>query len=171
MRFLRYILLSLVLALIFVASALIAMRFAIHGREVQVPKLTGLAPTEAQRMLSGLGLQLNVENSFYSAEVPAGRVLSQLPPPGTRVRKGWQVRVSQSLGPQRISIPNVVGQSRRAAEMNLRRRGLEIGNVASMSMPGVPPDQVLAQSPAANAQSIVAPKVDLLVSAAPENPR
>ena len=80
------------------------------------------------------------------------------------------MRVSQSLGPQLISIPDVVGQSRRVAEINLRRRGLEVGNVAAINMPGVAPEQVLAQSPAANAQLIRAPKVDLLVAAAPENP-
>ena len=170
MRIVRYILSGLVLLLIFIASALIAMRIAIHGREVQVPKLTGLAPSDAQRVANGVGLQLSVENSFYSAEVPAGRVLSQLPPPGTTVRKGWQVRVSQSLGPQRITIPDVVGQSRRVAEINLRRRGIEIGNVAVRNMPGAAPEQVLAQSPAANAQAVTAPKVDLLVNAAADAP-
>ena len=164
MKILRYTLFGLVLALVFMASALVAMRFAIHGREVQVPKLMGLTPAEAQRELETRGLLLSLENRFYSAEVPAGRVLSQLPSSGTIVRKGWQVRVSQSLGAQRVSVPDVVGQSRRAAELNLRRRGLEIGSVAMMEMAGVPPDQVLAQSPGANAALVSAPKVDLLIS-------
>src|SRR5438105_966515 len=164
MKILRYTLFGLVLALVFMASALVAMRFAIHGREVQVPKLMGLTPAEAQRELETRGLLLSLENRFYSAEVPAGRVLSQLPSPGTIVRKGWQVRVSQSLGAQRVSVPDVVGQSRRAAELNLHRRGLEIGSVATMEMAGVPPDQVLAQSPGANTALVSAPKVDLLIS-------
>jgi beta-lactam-binding protein with PASTA domain len=171
MRLLRYILLSLVLLLIFVASALIAMRSAIHGRQVEVPRLSGLTPQQAQRLVNDRGLLLNVENSFYSSEVPAGRVLSQLPPPGTLVRKGWQVRVAQSLGPQRVNIPDVVGQSRRLAEINLKRHGLEVGNIVVMNAPAAAPDQVLAQTPAANAQLVSAPKVDLLVSAASENPR
>ena len=39
-RSIRYILLALMLLLVAMTSALTAMRFAIHGREVSVPKLT-----------------------------------------------------------------------------------------------------------------------------------
>jgi beta-lactam-binding protein with PASTA domain len=163
MRFLRAVILVLGLLAVFLASALIAMRLAIHGREVEVPKLVGLTPQEAQQQLDSRGLLLHLETGFYSAEVPVGRVLSQLPPPGTVVRAGWQVRVSQSLGPQRLSVPDVTGQSRRTAELNLRNRGLTIGSVATLEMPGTPPDRVIAQSPAANAAA-GGQKVDLLIS-------
>jgi beta-lactam-binding protein with PASTA domain len=159
----RAIALVLLLAVVFLVSALIAMRLAIHGREVQVPKLVGLTPAEVQQQLDSRGLMLRLENGFYSAEVPAGRVLSQLPPPGTAVRQGWEVRVSQSLGPQRVSVPDVIGQSQRVAELNLHRRGLQVGSVALLETAGVPSGQVLAQSPAGNAAA-ASPKVDLLIS-------
>ena len=74
-----------------------------------------------------------------------GRILSQLPPPGTQVRRGWQIRVAESLGPQRVEIPNVLGESQRAAEINIRRRGLDVGAVAQIAMRGAPADQVLAK--------------------------
>ena len=163
MKVLRSILLVTFLAVVFCSFVLLSMRLSIHGREVQVPKLTGLTPAEAQRELDSRGLRLSMENGFYSAEVPAGRVLSQLPPPGTMVRTGWQVRVTQSLGPQRVSVPDVVGQSRRTAELNLRSRGLQIGAVAELEQNGVLPDRVLAQSPAANTLAAT-DKVDLLLS-------
>lgn len=163
MKIFRAIALVLLLAVVFLVSALIAMRLAIHGREVQVPKLVGLTPAEVQQQLDSRGLMLRLENGFYSAEVPAGRVLSQLPPPGTAVRQGWEVRVSQSLGPQRVSVPDVIGQSQRVAELNLHRRGLQVGSVALLETAGVPSGQVLAQSPAGNAAA-ASPKVDLLIS-------
>src|SRR5215831_11954283 len=115
--FLRMTLLALVLVLVALVSALTAMRFAIHGREVTVPKLTGMAPADARRVAADFGLLLVIENRFYSAEVPSGHIVSQLPQAGERVRRGWQVRVAESLGPQLRTIPNLVGQSERAAEI------------------------------------------------------
>jgi len=81
-----------------------------------------------------------------------------------RVRRGWRVRVAESLGPQKAVIPNVVGQSRRAAEMNIARRALEVGTAATVHFPESPPDQVVAQSPTAYA-AVTSPKVDLLINA------
>ncbi len=49
MRIFRGLLYALILVLVGLASALTAMRFAIHGREVTVPKVVGLTPAEAQK--------------------------------------------------------------------------------------------------------------------------
>ena len=163
----RFALLALVLVIIAMLSALTSMRFAIHGQEVAVPPLVGLTPPEAERVVSGLGLQISIERQYYSPQIPEGKIMSQLPLPGTKVRRGWQVRVAQSLGPIRVAIPDVTGQSEHAAELNIRRRGLDIASIADVDVPGIPADQVLAQNPTANAAQVVAPKISLLVSSAP----
>jgi hypothetical protein len=49
---------------VFLSSALLAMRFAIQGREVQVPRLSGLTPAEAERVANSDGLVLSVESRF-----------------------------------------------------------------------------------------------------------
>jgi eukaryotic-like serine/threonine-protein kinase len=165
---LRFAMLALVLIIVAMVSALTAMRFAIHGQEVTVPPLVGLAPTEAEREIGGLGLQIAIERQYYSPQIPEGRIMSQLPLPGTKVRRGWQVRVAQSLGPTRVAIPDVTGQSEHAAELNIRRRGLDVTSMAEVPAPGIPADQVLAQSPAANATQIAAPNISLLLTAAAE---
>ena len=162
--FFRLVLLALVLLVVALVSALSAMRLAIHGREVAVPDLVGKTPAEARRIVEQSELHMEVEREYYSAAVPEGRILSQLPPAGTQVRRGWQIRVAESLGPQRVQIPNVLGQSERAADMNIRRRGLDVGAVAQMQMPGAPADQVLSQAPPPNASGVSAPKISLLVS-------
>ena len=163
--FFRVALLALLLVVVALVSALTAMRFAIHGQEVAVPALVGLTPGDAERAAAALGLQIQIERQYYSAQIPEGRITSQLPMPGTKVRRGWDLRVAQSLGPQRVAIPDVAGESERAAELNIRRRGLDISSTAQMQMPGTPADQVLAQSPPANASQVAAPKINLLVSA------
>ena len=160
----RFAMLALVLVIVAMVSALTAMRFAIHGQEVAVPPLVGLAPTEAEKAIAGLGLQMTIERQYYSPQIPEGRIMSQLPLPGTKVRRGWQVRVAQSMGPTRVVIPDVTGQSEHAAELNIRRRGLDVASMAEVEAPGIPADQVLAQSPPANAAQVLAPKISLLVT-------
>ncbi len=158
----------MVLVVVFLVSALVAMRFAIHGRQVAVPKLVGMTPAQATKAVEDHGLLLDDSDRFYSADVPEGRVMSQVPPPGEQVRSGWRVRVAESMGPQRVVIPDLVGGSERAAEINIRRRGLEIGALALADIPGAPADEIAAQSPPANATNISSPKVSLLV-ASPED--
>lgn len=164
--FFRFAILALALVVVALVSALTAMRFAIHGQEVQVPALVGLTPANAGRAVAGLGLQIEVERQYYSPQIAEGLIMSQLPLPGAKVRRGWQVRVAQSLGPQRVAIPDVTKQSERAAEWNIRRRGLDLASTAEMQLPGTPADQVLAQSPPANANQVAAPKTSLLVTIA-----
>jgi beta-lactam-binding protein with PASTA domain len=166
----RFAMLALVLVVVALVSALTAMRFAIHGQEVEVPAIVGMTPSDAERAVAGLGLQIEVERQYYSPQIPEGRIMTQLPPPGTKVRRGWQVRVAQSLGPQRVVIPDVTKQSERAAEWNLQRRGLEVASTAEMQVPGTPADQVLAQSPPANASQVEAPRTSLLVTVAADPP-
>jgi eukaryotic-like serine/threonine-protein kinase len=162
--FFRFVLLALVLLVVALVSALTAMRFAIHGREVAVPDLVGKTPAEARRIADGAGFQMDIERQYYSPTIAEGKVLSQLPLPGTQVRRGWQIRVAQSLGPQRVEIPNVLGESPRAAEINIMRRGLDVGALATIAMRGPPPDQILGQSPPPNASGVAAPKISLLAT-------
>lgn len=144
-------------------SMFITMRIAIHGRESVVPQLTGLSTTDAEKAADREGLQLNVENRFYSGEVPAGRVLAQDPPPGSRVRREWAVRVTESLGAQRVSVPDLTGESERAASVSIRRLALEPGAIARLAVPG-DPDVVVAQTPQPNSGGADSPRVSLLVS-------
>ena len=115
--FLRFALLALMLLVVALVSALTAMRFAIHTSEVVVPDLVSKTPTEGRKIAEDSGLQMEVERRYYSPTTPEGKILSQLPPANTQVRRGWQIRVALSLGPQRVEIPSLLGQSQRAAEI------------------------------------------------------
>ncbi|MDR3735104.1 MAG: PASTA domain-containing protein [Acidobacteriaceae bacterium] len=153
------------LAMIAVAliSAFIAMRLAIHGRESVVPSLTGLSVEDARNRAASKGINLTLENSFYSADVPAGRILAQDPAAGSRVRREWPVRITQSLGAQRVNIPDLTGQTERSATVGIRRVSLDLGSVAHLAIAGES-DIVLAQTPPANTGGVDGPRISLLVS-------
>src|SRR5947209_9896231 len=161
----RYFLLALMLLMVATLSALTAMRFAIHGGEVKVPKIIGMTPEAASALLSDRGLIMDVQDRFYSPEISEGKIMSQAPSPEAVVRRAYRVRVAVSLGPQRALIPDLIGKSGRTAEISVQRRGLEVGTIAVLHLPDVPADQVVAQSPAPNANTMTSRKVSLLVSA------
>lgn len=164
-RFLRAASLVLLLVAIGLVSALTTMHFAIHGAEVQVPTLKDMTVADARSQTAGLGLNLVVDNRYYSSDVAAGHILTQSPEPGTVVRREWRVRVSESLGPQKVEVPNTVGIDERVAAMNLRRVGLSVGVTARLPDGAAPEETVLAQDPPPRAQGIEGPNVNLLVAA------
>ncbi len=162
-RFFTLVLEVLALVAVALISAFIAMRLAIHGREAVVPNLSGLTVAEASNLAARQGLALTLENSFYSAEVPAGRILTQDPAAGSRVRREWPVRITESLGAQRIAIPDLTGETERSATVGIRRLSLEMGTVSHLAIAGGV-DAVLAQTPPANAGGADSPRISLLVS-------
>jgi beta-lactam-binding protein with PASTA domain len=169
-RFFRLLAQILVLIIVALAAALISMRFAIHGREVAVPDLRGMSPAQAERAAFEHGLELARSDHFYSAQIPAGRIVSQQPEPGTRVRRGWRVQAAESLGPQLIDIPAVIGLSPRAAEIDVRRRGLEVGVAAELPTDASAPQIIIAQTPGPGAQGVASPRLSLLYAAPPPAP-
>jgi len=162
---------SLVMILVAVAlgAAIITMHFAIHGAEVQVPSLKGMTVAEARSQTTGLGLNLEVDNRYYSSDVAPGHILTQSPPAGTVVRREWRVRVAESLGPQKVEVPDTVGVDERVAALKLRRVGLAVGATARLPLAGASEGSVLAQDPPAHAQGIAGPSINLLVAAPVED--
>ena len=158
---------SLIMLLVAVAmlSAITTMHFAIHGAEVQVPALKGMTVADARSQAAGMGLNLNVDNRYYSGDVAAGHILTQSPAPGTVVRRDWHVRVAESLGPQKVDVPDTVGYDQRVAAFQLRRSGLDVGVTAKLPDGGVAEGTVISQDPPAHAQGIERPTINLLVAA------
>jgi eukaryotic-like serine/threonine-protein kinase len=166
--FFRVGMLLMLLIAVALLAAITTMHFAIHGAEVEVPALKGMTVADARSETSGLGLNLDVDNRYYSGEVAPGHILTQSPAAGTVVRREWRVRVSESLGPQSVDVPNVVGSTERTASLELRRAGLAVGEIAQLPDGSVEEGTVLAQDPPAHARGIEQPSVNLLV-AAPDN--
>ncbi|HLY42077.1 MAG TPA: PASTA domain-containing protein [Terracidiphilus sp.] len=164
-RFFRMASLIMILVAVGLLAAITTMHFAIHGAEVQVPALKGMTVPEARSETAGMGLNLDVDNRYYSAEVAAGHILSQSPPQGTIVRREWRVRVAESLGPQKVDVPDTVGSDERLAALRLRRVGLEVGTAAKLPDAAAAEGIVIAQDPPAHSQGIEQPAVNLLVAA------
>lgn len=166
--FFRFLLVLLLLTVVAMTAAIVTMHYAIHGAEVSVPNFKGMDVTEAGRRAAAEGLAIHIENKLYSADVPPGSISNQSPVPGTVVRRGWRVWLTESLGPQTMAIPSEVGKDERLAAIDLRRAGLQLGIVARLPLADAPagsqPGTVIAQSPQPNASGVERPLMNLLVA-------
>jgi serine/threonine-protein kinase len=111
--------------------------------QVEVPAVTGLSRDSAEDLLSEAGLEVGVEQR--ESEEPEDDVISQDPAAGTEVDRGTTVTITVSTGIEMVSVPNVVGLSRRDAIAQLRDVGLTAAprevDVTDPSQDGVVTDQ------------------------------
>ncbi len=169
LRFFQFVLVALSLAIIALLSAITTMHFAIHGAEVKVPDFRGMDVADATRKAAQMDLSLSVDEHFYSATTAVGHVLTQAPVPGTSVRSEWSVRVTDSLGPQRVAIPKVTGAAEHVATFDVRKLGLDLGTIARMPYGAQPAGTVIAQTPQPGAANVDRPNVSLLLATPPQN--
>jgi eukaryotic-like serine/threonine-protein kinase len=148
-------------------SAITAMRIAIHGRETTMPNIIGKNVGEANRMLNSRGLVLRVADRVYSDE-PINVVVRQTPTSGQLMKVSQQAHVVLSLGQRQLEIPLLEGSSLRVSRIELLRAGLQVGEVSNVTMPDVPVDQVVEQTPRPGAGAAT-PRVDVLVSQGPRD--
>ena len=156
-------LLVFILAAAAFLSAAIAMRFAIQGREVDMPNLVGKSSADAQAILQGRGLHIKIADRIYN-DLPANSVARQSPPAGEHMKVSQDAQVVLSLGPQNVTIPPLVGESIRVARIQLLQAGLQLGEVTSYAAPAALSDGVLQQSPPSGTRA-TSLRVDLLVAA------
>ncbi len=161
----RFVLVMLLLTVVGMTSALVTMHFAIHGAEVAIPDFRSMTLADAGQRAASLGLTLQVENRLYSADVPVGRIANQSPAAGAIVRRGWRVWLTESLGPEKLAIPELRGKEQRVATIEIRRAGFQTGTVAAMAWPSSQPGTVIAQSPEPEASGVETPMMNLLVAA------
>src|SRR6516164_3886081 len=143
-------------------SAITAMRFAIHGREVTMPNLVGKDVGEASKVLRSKGLILRVADRVYS-DVPINQVVRQTPTPGMLMKVSQQAHVVLSLGQRQLEIPPLEGNTLRVSRIELLRAGLQVGEVSGLTLPDIPADTVVIQNPKPGAGA-ASPRVDVLVS-------
>src|SRR5262249_5247573 len=147
------------------------IRLTIHGNQESMPEFVGRPLDAAQHIADSYGLVLTVEDKIFNPKYAANQIVSQDPAPGAPVKMGQHVHVLVSLGSPRVAVPSLVGDSVRAAQIKAIRRGLTVGEIASVHLAGQNSDQVLAQDPPAATAEMRSPAVNLLVSvgeAAPE---
>jgi len=163
----KYGLLALGLLLTAGLSALTTMRVVLNAQEVEVPSLMGKRVGEAGQLASRHSLLLRVEGRRNDARVPADRIVAQEPAAGSRLKSQRSMRVWVSLGPRRLAVPGVEGESVRTGRLSLEQAQVPVGRIVEVP-DGTEEGTVLMQNPPAGETSALPPDgVSLLVSLGP----
>ncbi|MBI2822588.1 MAG: PASTA domain-containing protein [Acidobacteria bacterium] len=158
-----FLLTMIVLAVGFV-SFFSAMKWAISGQEVVVPNVVGTDLSATQESLADMALQVNLRGERYDRKVARGRISAQLPVAGTRIKKGNAISVIVSLGNRTSPIPDLKGNTVRAAQLLLTQQDYELGSVSEIHLREGEAEQILTQFPTSRSSELIGSKVDVLVN-------
>jgi beta-lactam-binding protein with PASTA domain len=143
----------------------VIMPAAVHtGRECILPDITNLSLREAKEILQKRDLSLRVLAEEYNPLKPPGIILSQSPAPQAKVKKGRIVKVVVSKGEKMVLVPDLKGVSLRQAEIMLREKGLEVGEITWVCSDTFPENVVVESSPSFGLSVPLGMSVNLEVS-------
>lgn len=151
-------------AFVFGLSFYLAMRVEMKSTEVRVPDLTGLTLQAASDSVEPFELVLDVVEQRHDPAIPSGRVLQQVPPATSSVRRGRKVKLILSLGGRVLEVPDLIGQAARTVEIELRQEGFIPGNESRIHAVGVAEGRVIAQVPPPGSPTVPNARVHRLVS-------
>ena len=149
--------------LILAVTFYISIRMVILGNEARVPDVTGQTLLASTAAIETAGLVIEKTGERFDPRVPAGDVISQMPPPGAAIKQRRKVKVVISLGTEVLVVPDLAGETERRAALEIDRLGLQLGWISRVSTTG-PPDRVIAQDPMPGTDIFRGETVSLLVS-------
>lgn len=131
---------------------------------VHVPAVVGRDQASAEALLRDAGLILMEPREQFSATVPSGTVMSQLPYAGATVKEGRRVYITVSKGVETMSMPSLYGATMRDARVLLMRSGLTTGEMTYDTSSVVPAGKVIGQSISAGGSVASGSVVHLIIS-------
>ncbi len=137
------------------------------GGQVDVPDVSGQTRAEVEATLEEHHLDLAEERAFDES-VPKGQAITSNPPPTTEVRRGSDLTVVFSRGPERYAVPDLRGREAERAEQLLEDRHLSVGETTGAYDESVAKGEVLSSDPKAGTELKRDAQVDLVVSKGPE---
>jgi eukaryotic-like serine/threonine-protein kinase len=132
----------------------------------RVPRVVGLRAEQAEARLRAAGLEVRTGQGRFSGSVPVGVVLETRPPAGAKVRKGADVVLVPSLGPELKRVPDVRGRTEDAAIKAIQNAGFTVGKTREYNE-RVKEGRVIRQSPAPDVKLEKGKKVTIAISRGP----
>ena len=101
------------------------------------------------KILKSENYRYEISDTLYTNKFKLGTIVDQYPKPNTRVKSGRTVRLKIAQPEKSVAIPNLIGQSRRSAELELNQMGLLIDTVYTEYNPEYPNGTIAWQYPKA----------------------
>jgi beta-lactam-binding protein with PASTA domain len=103
-----------------------------HGESRPTPDFKGLHIDDALILADENNIRIEICDSIFTSESPAGTVLEQDPKTGTQVKKNRMIYlVINCITPKKVKVPRVAGKgSLRQAKATLASKGIHIGKIS-----------------------------------------
>jgi len=100
-----------------------------HGEYLRVPDVKGKNYKEAEDLLDKAGFDVVIQDSVYYDSIAPLVIIKQFPDPDAtvKVNRTIYLTINRSIAPL-IDMPNLVGMSFRNAELEIRAKGLKLGD-------------------------------------------
>ena len=161
--------------MVFGLAAYTSFSLFVRSGATTVPAVVGMSRTDAANVLADQGLALHEQGGRPAATTTRSRPAAS--PARTRTRGPWSSAGARSpcvlsLGPRRVTVPDLKGKTLPAAQAAISGTGLALGRILGALAPNhEAPGSVIEQDPDPNAAVAPATGVDLLLAMAAPSER
>ena len=139
----------------------VTLKISKGAQQVKVPNVVGLTEASADTALANAGFR--VDHSYQASSKNLGKVRAQDPSSGVSAGVGSSVQVTINQAPERVRVPNAVGQTQARGDRTLQNAGFDAvystRTVTRRSQNGI----VLAMSPGAGSRALQGTNVALTI--------
>ena len=135
---------------------------------VSVPQLVGKQAEQALADLTRVELKGVIAEKVFNDITEPGTVLSANPKSGEAIAKGSEVQLVISKGPEKMSVPSVVGLTQADAKTAIVTANLAIGSIRETYNSQISAGTVISSTPTAGLKVKAGTKVNLVISKGPQ---
>lgn len=133
------------------------------GKEIEAPSFKGMTLEEAQEAATEYDLKVKKGDEVVSEDVEKGKIVSQDPEEGTKIKTGSTIKVNISKGLGDGDVPNLVGKKQDELASYLEAAGFSLGSVTSEAGEEES-GTVIRQDPAAGSTAEKGTAINVVVS-------
>ncbi len=131
---------------------------------VEVPKIVGMDYKEGREVISQVGLDIEIQNEVFHSDIEKGKIISQFPVEGERVRQTRSIIVTVSKGARIIKLPDLRDKALRQAKIILENQKINIGEIKYVYDNDISENIIISQEPKPDSEIKSDENVNLVVS-------
>jgi serine/threonine-protein kinase len=160
----NYVAFVLIFFIVFLLSTILSFRIILKGEMVTLPNLVGKTLEEAGPELARRKLSVEQTGAQFDTRWERGKIISQDPPSGSKLKINKVVKVVLSAGTEKVIVPRLIGRNFQNSNQILKEAGLRGGIVSQVHTSRFSAGRILSQYPHPMAELGSNSPVSLLIS-------
>ena len=145
----NFIAYALIFFIILFLSTILSFRIIIKGEMVTLPNLIGKTLEEASSELARRKLSVVQTVAQFDTQWERGKIISQEPSPGSKIKINRVVKVTLSAGTEKVLVPRLIGRNFQNSNQILKEARLKTGKVSQVHTSEYAAGKIISQYPQA----------------------